>query len=779
MPLRSSTVLAWRDGIGSDLRFALRGFRRDRGFTLAAIVMLALAIGLNVTVFTVMDAMLFRGFRLVKRNGRLVYMQERYPSGLCCMSYPDFEVWRSQARSFEGMAFIEGKSISLTDGNGRPLDTSTAVVSANAFALLGLSPALGRDFVPSDEAPGAPPVALLSYRFWESRFGKRAEIVGQTVRINQVPATIIGVMPQGWDFPEERNMWMPLTHTPESQRGVPGGYMAFGRLRDGVSIQQARAELETINRRLAAAWPTTNRGVFPRVDTWSQFFVGPDAPVIYGSLWAAAWFVFLIACANLANLTLARTIGRSREFSTRLALGAGQARMMRQVLVEALALTSVAAVLGWWITKWSVQTWAVATASRYQVLDYHVDSGTLAYLIAVSLAAAILFSLAPIARVWQLDVNGTLKGEGRGVTAGVRRRHLAMALVAGQMALAIVLLSGAGVLVRSLWNVVGAQTGVREPENVLVGLVRPPSDKYPSPAARLRYFDRLEAQIRTLPGVEAESVSNSIPVGSGVLRTFDIEGRPAVPSRPDSAQFLSVEPDYFRVMGASAAAGRDFNADDGPSALPVAIVNESFAARYFPGQQPIGKRIRATSGNQPGAWRTVVGVVPNIMQGDAIRQQFKPLIYVPFQQEPATGAFFFARTGVAPGRVAQAVRAAVQKLDPDVVLEDFGTLKARFGFERDRMDLQHAEMGRHAAVAPIFAAIALLLAAIGLYAVIAYSVGQRTKEIGVRMAIGATAQNVRGMVLRDGMSPVALGMILGLVGSLGLNRILQSQLVAV
>ncbi len=773
----------WPEGLLYDLRFALRGLRRDRAFTLAAIAMLALAIGLNVTVFTVMNTMLFRGFPLATRNNRLVYLQEHTPNGACCISYPDFEDWRSQAHSFEGMAFVADRNISFSDGVGRPVDMATTPVSTNAFRLLGVAPILGRDFVPADELPGALPVAILNYDFWESRFGKRSDILGLAIHIDGAPAAIVGVMPKGFNFPVgQLNLWMPVAHTPElRQRGLtPAGFFVLGRLRDAANLPEARAELRIINRRLEADYPATNRNLVPSLSTYSQFAVGPDAPVIYGSLWAAAWFVFLIACANLANLTLARTIGRWRDFATRIALGAGQSRMVRQILVENLMLAGVAGALGWWIAQWGVRTWAVETASRYQVLDYAVDSGTLAYLVAISAAAAIFVSLAPIVRVLHLSVNSALKSDARGVTQGMRGKHLAAVLVAGQMALAIVLLSGAGVLARSLWNVVSARTGVRDPENILVGSMRLPSEKYPNPAARLAYFDRLEAQLKTIPEIEDESVSSIIPVDNTISRTFEIEGRPSTPNGAETAQFLRVGSDYFRVAGASAISGREFNDGDRATALPVAIVNQSFAAAFWPGEQPLGKRLRVENRNKPGEWRTVVGMVPNIMQGDPTRQHFKPLVYVPFQQDPpARGAFFLVRTGVPPDQVARAVRAEVQTLDPDVILEDFTTLKASFSFRRDRMDLEHAELGKHASVAPIFALIAMLLAAVGLYAVIAHSVGQRTKEIGIRMAIGAAAEDIRGMVLRDGMLPAATGMIAGLAASFAVNRILQSQLVGV
>jgi predicted permease len=777
---RDSRGLPWLEGLFYDLRFAFRGLRRERAFALTAIVTLALAIGLNVTAFAVLNTMLFRGFPLVQRNDRLVYIQEQYPSGTGTITYLDFEDWRAQAHSFEGMAFVGEKSISLSYGEGRSVDASAFTVSTNAFGLLRVKPTLGRDFVRADEASGAAPVVILNHRFWESQFGGRQDVIGTSVLVNKAPATVIGVMPEGFDFPTQFDVWMPYMRGPEVNQRAPEAFLAVGRLRDGANLQEARAELETINHRLEAAYPATNRGVTPKVDTYSQSFIGPDAPIIYGSLWVAAWFVLLIACVNLANLTVARTMGRWREFSIRIALGAGRGRMMRQIFVESLMLASVAGVLGWWITKWGVRTWAVETASIYQILDYTLDSGTLAYLVAISLASAILFSLAPMGRVLQIGVNSALKSDAPGVTPDLRGKRLAAVLVAGQMALAIVLLSGAGVLVRSLMNVVSANTGVRDPENVLVGVLRLPSEKYPSPPTSLGYIDRFEAKVRAIPGIEGESVASRLPVYGVNRRTFEIEGRPNPPEGGEAVQFLSVGSDYFRVVGATAISGRDFNNGDRTASLPVAIVNQSFAARYSPREQILGRRLRSADRNKPSEWLTVVGVVPNIMQGDPTRRQFKPLVYLPFWQAPTPrAAYFLLRTGVPPERVAQDVRAEIQKLDPDVILKNFTTLKASFAFDPDQMDRAHSEMGKYAAVAPIFAVMALLLAAVGLYAVIAHSVSQRTKEIGVRIAIGAAAEDIRRMVRRDAMWPVAIGMILGLAASFGVNRILQSQLVGV
>ncbi|HEY4364318.1 MAG TPA: ADOP family duplicated permease [Bryobacteraceae bacterium] len=763
-----------------DLRFASRALRRDRAFTLTAIATLTLAIALNVSVFAVMDTMLFRGLPLAHRPDRLVSIQESRASGGVGISYADFEDWRAQSTSFEGLAFVSESSVAFKDGDGRPLDTSAFNISANTFSLLGVHPILGRDFSPADELRGAAAVAMLNHRFWVSHFASRPDVVGMRVQMNGTPATIIGVMPEHFDFPTKWDLWIPLVQTPElKQRGpTPAAYLAVARLRDGVSLPQARIELETINRRLEAAYPATNRGILPTLFTHAEGNSGADASLIWGSLWAAAWFVFLIACANLANLSLARTTARAREYSTRIALGAGQARMIRQVFMESATIAAVAGAAGWWIAKWCVHTWDLATASQYQVLDYTVDLRTFAYLAAITLLAAILFSVAPVARVLQIGVTGILKGDAQGATQNRRGKRFAAALIAAQMALAIVLLSGAGVLLRSLASIVTANTGAHDPEHVVVGSARLPSDRYPNAEKRSAYFQRLQTQLRTIPGIEDATLATNLPGYSAAQQPFEIEGKPAEPDNHESVGFFGIGSNYFNVVSSSPVSGREFNDADRQGSLPVALVNQTFAARFFPGENPIGKRLRVTARNRTNDWLTVVGVVPNIMQNDATRQQFRPLVYVPLRQRPPVRAWFLVRTNI-PAAVESTIRTAVQNLDSDVSAEELMTLKAHLSFDRDSMDSLHSELGKHATVAPIFAAIALVLAALGLYAVIAHSVGRRTREIGVRIAIGATLADIRGMIFSEGMLPVALGTLLGLVASLAVNRVLQSQLVGV
>ena len=764
------------DGLVFDLRHALRGLQRDRAFFLTAVATLAVAIALNVVVFTIRDAMLFRGLPLAEQSDRLVYIAMRKPSDLpCCpgpVRFADFDVWRTHARSFEGLTFgRRNEPIAFRAGNSRPIDMVVSRYTTNTFSLLGVRPILGRDFAESDAAPGAPAAAIISHQFWETRLGKRADVVGLAVSINGAPASIIGVLPEHFALVYEQDLFMPMPDASAVEGAV------IGRLRDDVTAEEARAELDTIVRGIQAADPATVRGV-PSVLNHAQAHVAPDAPRIYGSLWAGAWFVLLIACANLANLTLVRTTGRWREFSTRLALGAGPSRMMRQMLIEHVVLAGVAAAIAWPIVKWSVRTWANRTASPYLALDFSVTVGTLAYLVSIAAVAAVLVAVLPIARMMNLGLNETLKGDARGVTQGPRGRRLTTSLVAVQMALAIVLLLGAGVLVRSFENIVGADTGVRDAERITSGLVGLPSDKYPTPESRADFFGRLDTQLRTIAGTHDVAIASTIPIRGSRLRRMEVGGRLSA-ADGEFAQVTTASPNYFRTMGRPTISGRDFNDGDDLAAPLVVLVNESFAATYWPAHQPLGNRLRLVDGGVAGPWRTVVGIVPNVMQGDATRQTFKPVIYVPFKQQPSARAFIFVRAAVPPTQMLQAVLAEVQRLDADVITEQFSSLQAKFAFDRDWMDLEHADLGKHAAIAPIFAVVALVLAAVGLMAVIGYSVSQRTKEIGVRMAIGAATQDIARMIVREGMRPVAFGLLAGLVVAAGANRLLQSQLVGV
>jgi len=776
---RDSRGFAWLEGWIYDLRHAVRGLARDSSFTLTSIVMLALVIGLNVAVFAVVNTMLFRGFPLVKDNSRLVYIQERYTlTNGCCLLYADFLAWRERMRSFGGMAFLGAKPVSISDPDTGSRDAYPTLVTANMFGLLGVRPALGRDFVPADELPGAPQVLILPYEDWVTRYGRRADIIGHPFRINNAPATIIGVMPEGFAFPEHNAMWMPLQPTKEMLERKVDGYFAIGRLSPGASLKQARAELDGVNQTLELDFPASNKGVRATARTFSEFNLGPDAKMIYGSVWVAAGFVLLIACANLANLTLARTTGRSRELSTRIALGAGHWRMSRQLFTESALLALVGGGLGWWLGRWALRTWIGATWTRYVVLDYSIGPEIVAYWAAITATAAVLFGSIPTLRALRADVNAGLKSDARGATMSRGTKRLSAALVAGQMALAIVLLAGAGVLARSLWHIVGSDVGVHEADRILAGQVQVPRDGYPSPEARNAYWDGLQSNLKTIPGVETTALASTFPVGNPGAVPLELDAVDTADRKPMVSR-LAAGPDYFRTLGVKMLAGREFAVSDGPRTPSVAIVNQSFVNQFWPGQSAVGRRIGFRGQDGATRWYGVVGVAANVMQDRPLRDKFVPLVYLAFRQNPSATSAVFVRTSLPPNQVAAKVRAAIERSSLGVTLENYSTLQATFGFDRDRMDLEHAELGKHAAVAPIFAILALLLGSVGLYAVVAHSVGQRTKEIGIRMALGAVPVKIRRLILGEAFAPVFAGVGIGLAASLGVNRVLQSQLVGV
>ena len=754
-----------------DLRSSFRTLLKSPGFTAVAVMMLALGIGVNATVFTVTNAVLFKGFPLVARNDRLAYIYAS--NGNCCVSYPDFEDYRAGAKSFEGMALVHGVGIVLNDASSFSENINGNENSADVFKLVGQRPLMGRDFTTADETPGAPPVAILNYGFWERRYGKDPAIIGRVVRMNGAPTTIIGVMPEGFSFPQNIDVWVPLMKTAEvvQRREKRDTWFAFGPLAEGATFENARAEIEGIGKRLSAAYPLTNKDYQPQVGHFHEFFIGSNATMIYGSMWGAVGFVLLIACANLANLLLARAMGRSREISVRIALGSGRWRIIRQLLMESLMLSGMGGLLGWWIAKWGVRAYELAMASKesWLVLDYTMDYRILAYLIAISIGTGILFGLAPALRISRLDVNSALKDGGRGSTTGGKGKHLAAFLVTGEMALAVVLLAGAGVMIRSFLKIHGADMGVNT-GNVLVTALNLPSSGYPLPEARISFYERLQARLEAIPGVESIALADELP-SWGKRFPFELAGAPVDDSRRPKLPVLIVSPAYFHTVGASLLAGREFSEADGVSGVPVALVNQMFASKHWPGEDPLGKRVRLFKGTVPEGWLTVVGVVSNILQGDQTRQNFSPVIYLPYRQRALTSMWVFARTRVSPATLAITLRHEILTADSELPMYGPYALGPHLEVYWDSR--------LYGSMFLIFAAIALLLASIGLYAVIAHSVNQRTQELGIRMAIGATAQDIVQLVFRQGMIPLGIGLIIGLTASLAVNRVLKSMLVQV
>ena len=755
-----------------DVRSGLRALLKNPGFTAVAVIMLAVGIGINATVFTVTNAVLFKGFALVSRNDRLRYIS--YKNSNCCVSYPDFLDWRAQSKSFEGMAIVHGVSLMLSDSSGFPENLSGNENSAEVFRVVGAKPIMGRDFTPADEAPGAAPVTILHYGFWERRYGKDRNIVGRTLRMNGALTTVIGVMPEGFSFPQKVDVWVPLLQTPRvMKRENRDTWMVVARLAKGVTVESARAEMGLIGKRLAAEYPITNHDLSPEIQTFTQFFIGPNGALIYGSMWGAVGFVLLIACANLANLLLARAIGRSREISVRIALGAGRWRIIRQLLIESVMLSGLGGFLGWWIAKWGVRTYELAMAqkSSWLIVDYTMDNRVVAYLIAISIGTGILFGLAPALRLSRLDVNSALKDGGRSSTVGGRGKHLTSLLVIGEMALAVVLLAGAGVMIRSFLKIHNADIGVNT-ANILGAAMDLPPAKYARAEDKISFYERLIRRLGAMPGVESVATADGLPACCSNRLPYELAGAPpADDSRHARLAEMKISPGYFRTLEAKLLSGREFNDADGASGVPVAIVNQLLAAQFWPGEDPLGKRLRFFNRDAPGPWLTVVGVVSNVIQNDENRQRFDPLVYLPYRQDPGAGAWVLVRTRVRPESLANAFRSEVQALDSALPL--YGPMPIAERMERFWDSRFYGSMFL------IFATIALLLASIGLYTVIAHSVSQRTQEIGVRIAIGATTRDIVRMVVRQGMIPLGIGLAIGLTASLAVNQLLRSMLVQV
>lgn len=751
------------ENVLQDVRYALRTLRKSPSFTAVAVTILALGIGSNAAVFTVINAALFDGYPLVHRNDRIVQITTNKNA----VYYPDLAEWRARAKSFEAVSGVRAVYHTFSDANGAPETYLTTEVSANLFALLGVKPILGRDFLPSDEVPGAEPAVMLRYDVWMNRFGANPAVVGQIVRVDGQPTRVIGIMPHGFAFPWTQDLWMPLIPNPPALRRetfyIP---YAYARLAEGATIRSSRAEMETIGGQLASAYPGTNRGVAPVVKGFDEWFIGDNERTFYRSIWGAVVFVLLIVCANVANLLVGRAMGRSHEISIRLALGAGRWRIVRQFLVESLTLSILGGVGGWWIAKAAVYAHGLVQAGNNEVysvvLTLSMDHRVFAYLMAISISSGVLAGLATAMYLTKLNINTTSRG-------GKHGKRPSELFVSVEMVLAVVLLATAATISRSFLKVYTADVGVDTRNVLTMDLFTPPA-RFPNPEARKGFYREIGARLQAIPGVQSVAFG-AVPGNPLPRMPYQIDGAPMADehSRP-TAGAATVSTGYFRTLGAKMMAGRDFNDFDRASGLPVVIVNQQFANRNWPGEIAVGKRLRLWLSNS-APWVTIVGVVSNIVQNDRTRQTFEPLVYLPDEQH-AVATFALVRTGVAPASLEAAVRRGIYAVDPNLPVAVLWPLAERldreYGFERNVTTLF-----------VLFAGIALLLASIGLYAAISHSVSRRSHEIGVRIAIGAESRDIMALVFRQGIVPVGVGLMIGLAGAVALNRVLKSQLVGV
>jgi putative ABC transport system permease protein len=754
-----------------DVRWGVRSLRTRPSFTFVAVAMLGLGIGINGAVFTVVNAALFKGYRHVQRNDRLVQVGTTRDY----IYYPDFVEWRAQARSFDDVALVRGSFHTLNTGRDDPDTAFTTEITTNTFGLLGVTPFLGRDFLPADAEPGAEPVIILRHDLWVRRFGADPNVIGRSARIDGVPTTIVGVMPKGFSFPSEQELWMPLVPTAAALRRETGyARYAYARLADGATLDTARVELETVGRRLEHAFLGTNQNMAPVVSGFDQWFVGAGARTLYKGLWGAVGWVLLIVCVNVASLLVLQAIGRSHEMSVRLALGAGRWRLVRQFVIESLLLSSLGGAIGWWVAQLGVRLFTLAQADS-AVLAIELDWSAIAYLSAISAATGLAAGLATATALMKLSASGVSTGANRTVAGSRGGTRLSYVFVGVEMALAVMLLAGAGVTIRSLLRVSTANVGV-ETANVLTASLYLPPERYTGTNARLAFYRVLGERLAALPGVESVAFGAVAPTERTPRVAFELADAPALDARtrPTTATCV-ISPGYFRTLGASIVAGRDIRSSDRAADAPVILVNQRFADLQWPGESPLGKRLRlfsASPGAPPTAWLTVVGIASNIVQNDRTRQAFEPIVYVPYAQQPQPNMFAFARSHVPPGTLATAVRREVYAMDPNLPVPALWPLDTR-------LDRAYSLERNATALLGGFALVALVLATVGLYAVVAHAVSRRTREIGIRLAVGATRGDILALVFRRGLWAAGVGLSVGLAMSLAVNPLLKSQLAGV
>ncbi|MBW8878479.1 MAG: ABC transporter permease [Acidobacteria bacterium] len=760
-----------------DLRFSLRQLFRHPGHTVTAVLALGLGIGLATAMFSIVYGALLRGLP-VPAADRLLRVHSANPSHddpALEVFLHDFLDFRARQRSFQSLAaFYEG-TVNLS-GDGNPPERFNGVFSsANLFDVLRVPPVHGRAFLPGEDAPAAEPVILLSYGVWQRRYHADPRVVGRPVRINGEAGTIAGVLPPGFGFPLSSEVWVPLRLDPlRIPRGEGKTLDVIGRLRDGVSLEQARADLRAIARALAAEHPQTNRGRIAVVNPWMEEALGGGIAKLLWTMLGACVFVLLIACANVASLMMARASRRTREITIRAALGASRRRLVGHLLLESLLLALCGAGLGVLLAALGVKLFnlGIAASSPPFWMRIAVDPVALLFTLGVTLAAGLLSGLMPALQTSRTDLNEVLKDEGRG-SSSLRLGRFSRLVVVAEVAFSCLLLVGTGLMVRSVVRLRTMDLGI-DPARRFTGRVTLPAATYPKEADRLAFYDEVLRRLEAQPDVAAAAVGTHLPGGFSGLSPYRAEGR-SYPNEQDlpMTHTAEISPAYFEAFGVRLLAGRPFGRLDTATSLPVAIVNQSFAAEAWPGQDPLGRRFRL--GDEEGVsnppWRTVVGVAPDLHMGglDDVRG-WPQGVYLPLAQRPPATATLTARTRTPdPLTLTAAVRQQVSALDPDLPVYLVRSLEEQLARERFFPNL-------FASLFAIFGGAALVLAAVGIYGVIAFSVQQRTQEIGIRMALGAQQGSVLSLILRRGMGQLLAGLAAGLLGAFFVSHLLVDYL---
>ena len=759
-----------------DLRYGVRVLRKTPGFTTAAVLVLGLGIGANTAIFSVVNAVLLRPLPF-EDPGRLVYVwhvppPKSFPGmSTFSVSAANYIDWRRQNHVFEQMAIFSGSSVNLT-GGGKPEYLLAATVSADFFSVLGARPMLGRTFVAGEDEIGHDHEVVLNHAFWQSRFGGDRNIVGRQITLNGQAHTVIGVMGPKFMYPTWGDkLWMPLAWTPK-EAAVRGEHhsLVIARLRRGVTVKEAQAEMSAISDRLARQYPEDDKDWGALVVPLREDMVGDVRPALLVLLGAVA-FVLLIACANVANLLLSRALARSKEIAIRTALGASRARLLQQLLLETVLLALVGGVVGLLVANFGVDLIVRFLAQQLpRSTEITIDSQVLGFTFVISLLTGVAAGIVPAWRLSKSNVNETLKqGLGRGGSAGGNRTRAA--LVACEVALSLMLLAGAGLMIRSLWNLRRTDPGF-DPHNVLTMSLPIPQNKYPTPRQEVEFWDRTLERIRALPGVESVGAVDDLPFDSGSHQPIAIEGRPALAmSEQPEVDVRVISTGYLRAMRIPLIRGRDLTDADTADRPGAILISEAMAKRFWPGEDALGKRLTLTF--FPGKVREVVGVVGDVKLDGLDQTEQNSALYVPLTQLSVQangdwrsfGLDVVLRSTTPPADLAPAAIRVIHEIDPEQAVVHDMTLEQFLG-------KSIAPQRFNMLLLATFAALALLLAAMGIYSVLSYAVRRRVREIGIRMALGAQIRDVLRLIIYEGMKPALLGLSIGVAGSLLLGRVL-------
>jgi putative ABC transport system permease protein len=762
-----------------DLRFSLRNLRNNPGFALIAVATLALGIGANTAIFSVVHSVLLKPLPYPQPERLMLLDDSIHSTGHMSVSWPNFLDWRVQNRSFEGMAAIRSMTYNYTGGD-QPEVIRALATSSSLFDLLGAKPFVGRFYNADEDKPGAAPVVLLSHSFWQRRFGGDPSAIGRAITLSDVSYTVVGVLPSGFSIlGRDAEMFTPIGlnggQSMWMDRGNHVGIRVIARLKRDASVEQARADMQAIAARLQMQYPVTNSGVGVLIEPFQETLVKDARPTLQ-LLLAAVGFVLLTACANVANLLLARGSARQRELSVRAALGASRLRVIRQLLVESSVLAIAGGALGCLIAEWGLDALLrLAPQDVPRLSQASLDGAVLAFTIGVSLFTGVLFGLAPAWRLSRPDLVNDLKTGGRGQSAGRSSNRLRSTLLVAEVALALLMVTGAGLMLRSIVSLQRVSPGFQT-DGVLTFGIMLPNTRYPQPKQG-PFFQQALQRIRAIPGVEGAATVDCVPLYGGCWGSiFTIEGRP-VPSNADlpHAEFNSVSAGYFETMKTPLVAGRFFNEQDTEDSTKVVVINQTMAHHMWPGENPIGKRIRQGYPQSPGPLREVVGVVGDMQRYELDHQPFDEVYFV-LTQSSAAGTSLVVRTagqsGGSPMAMLPAIAEAIHGIDKDQPLANPKPMAALLA---DTL----AQRKFSTILLAVFAALALTLAGVGIYGVTAYSVTLRTQEVGIRMAVGAQQRDVLRLVLRQGLQQALAGVAAGLAASAALTWLIASLLYGV